>query len=110
MRHIEKGYCTGSVIRITDCNAININQCDLIGCGAYGLIANNTNIFLNKTIIRDCSYGIMKIRGGMNIRFKNCEFFVMNKITMVYINETSENILFNNCRFAQNKGLLFDFR
>ena len=107
--HVEEGFCTGGVVGLTACAEVKINQCDMFGCGAYGIVAEKTDkLYVSQSIIRDCSYGIMEIRGGEVIKFDQCDFIRNEKFTMVYINELARGVSFYDCRFAQNKGVLFE--
>ena len=107
--HVEEGFCTGGVVGLTACAEVKINQCDMFGCGAYGIIAEKTDkLYVSQSIIRDCSYGIMEIRGGDVIKFDQCDFIRNKEYTMVYIDESATDVSFYNCRFAQNKGVLFE--
>ncbi|MBQ5466859.1 MAG: right-handed parallel beta-helix repeat-containing protein, partial [Muribaculaceae bacterium] len=71
--HTEEGYCTGCVIGVSYSEDITIENCDLYGCGTYGIEARSTNgIEMKKSIIRDCSYGIMEIRDCKFVNFEKC--------------------------------------
>ena len=59
------------------------------------------------TIIRDCSYGIMQLFNTNEVVFENCDFIRNKEFTMVEVDSNCSNLLFSECRFAQNKGVLF---
>ncbi len=107
MGHTEEGYCTGGVIGLTNSSAIIIRSCDLYGCGAYGIVSQESPFLMEKTIIRDCSYGIMQLYGVNYAEFNDCDFFRNREFGMVEIDGNSSGIQFNRCRFAQNQGVLF---
>ena len=111
MGHTEEGYCTGGVVGLNSCVKTNISYCDLYGCGAYGLISQNSlNVGMYNSVIRDCSYGIMQLFNTDQVVFENCDFIRNKEFTMVEIDSNCEDLLFSECRFAQNKGVLFDLR
>ena len=111
MGHTEEGYCTGGVVGLNSCVKTNISYCDLYGCGAYGLISQNSlNVGMYNSVIRDCSYGIMQLFNTNQVVFENCDFIRNKEFTMVEIDSNCEDLLFSECRFAQNKGVLFDLR
>lgn len=111
MGHTEEGYCTGGVVGLNSCVKTNISYCDLYGCGAYGLISQNSlNVGMYNSVIRDCSYGIMQLFNTNQVVFENCDFIRNKEFTMVEIDSNCKDLLFSECRFAQNKGVLFDLR
>ena len=108
--HTDIGHCEAGVIGMKNCNWMNIVDCDMFGCGAYGIIATNVNsLDVSSSIIRDCSYGIMELLDCLWVTFADCNFIRNKEYTMVFTNSNCRNILFNNCWFAQNKGRLFHF-
>ena len=107
--HTEEGYCEGGVIYCEDSEAIGIKNCDLYGCGTYGLETHNTHgVVMEKTIIRDCSYGIMELHSSQYCSFLDCDFMRCREFSLVTIDGGCHNTRFVNCRFAQNNGPLFD--
>ena len=108
MGHTQEGYCTGGVVGLKNCTKANISYCDLYGCGAYGLVSENClNVGIYNTIIRDCSYGIMQLFNTKEVVFENCDFIRNKEYTMVEVDSGCQDLLFSECRFAQNKGVLF---
>jgi len=106
--HTQEGYCEGGVIYCENCEAVNISNCDLYGCGTYGLEAHNTHgIVMEKSIIRDCSYGIMELHSSQFCSFLECDFMRCREFSLVTIDAGCRNTRFVNCRFAQNVGPLF---
>ena len=109
MGHTEEGYCTGGVIGLKSCVKANISYCDLYGCGAYGLVSENCqNVGMYNTVIRDCSYGIMQLFNTKEVVFENCDFIRNRIFTMVEVDSNCKDLLFSECRFAQNNGVLFE--
>ena len=107
--HTEEGYCEGGVIYTERCTEFFIDKCDLYGCGIYGLELNDTEVFcMSNSIIRDCSYGIMQLKNSNFCVFRDCDFIRCRQFDLVGINAACRETLFDHCRFAQNKGMLFD--
>ncbi len=111
MGHQESGYCEGNVIYMSDCSVVSIKHCDLYGCGAYGLQCwRSHGVSMEQSIIRDCTYGIMELYGCTGCTFEDCEFIRNKEYNLVYVSEECADISFSLCRFAENRGVLFDFR
>ena len=108
MGHTEEGYCEGGVIYAENSQNITVANCDLYGCGTYGLEAwTCKKIAMESTVIHDCSYGIMQLLGVEDATFTDCDFVRCREFDLVGVRSDSKNILFKRCRFAQNKGQLF---
>ena len=106
--HTEEGYCEGSVVYVEGCEDITIADCDLYGCGTYGIEGNKNNgLVMERSIIRDCSYGIMCLRGCQSFTFRNCDFYRCRDANLIDTDEACLFLSFENCRFAQNQGDLF---
>lgn len=111
MGHTAEGYCTGGVVGMYRCCGMEIDSCDLYGCGAYGLVADTTqDVTMTRTIIRDCSYGIMQLFGCSGATFSECSFYRNREFSMVTVDDRCSDVLFEECRFFENHGLLFDLQ
>lgn len=111
MGHTAEGYCTGGVVGMYRCSGMEIDSCDLYGCGAYGLVADTTrDVTMTRTIIRDCSYGIMQLFGCSGATFSECSFYRNREFSMVTVDAGCSDVLFEACRFFENRGLLFDLQ
>lgn len=67
------GYCTGAVINMTDCNWMTVTNCDLYGCGTYGLeLIRTREVRAEGTTIRDCSYGALYAANSCGIYLDGC--------------------------------------
>ena len=107
----EEGYCEGGVIYVEGCEAIAVTNCDLYGCGTYGLEARQTSgLVMENTVIRDCSYGIMQIFGSEYCSFIGCDFVRCREYALLETDDACRNLRFFDCRFAQNQGSLFSNR
>lgn len=111
MGHTAEGYCTGGVVGMYRCSGMEIDSCDLYGCGAYGLVADTTrDVTMTRTIIRDCSYGIMQLFGCSGATFSECSFYRNREYSLVTVDDRCSNVVFEECRFFENHGLLFDLQ
>lgn len=111
MGHTAEGYCTGGVVGMYRCSGMEIDACDLYGCGAYGLVADTTrDVTMTRTIIRDCSYGIMQLFGCSGAIFSECSFYRNREYSLVTVDAGCSDVLFEACRFFENRGLLFDLQ
>ncbi len=94
---------------------IIINNCDIFGCGWYGIFGLDTSFTVTNTKIRDCSSNIMEIfyKEEKNKRsvFKNCQFYGNGyaKPFIVAINYggDTENLIFEDCEFNNNSNPYF---
>lgn len=101
MGHTAGGYCMGGVVGLYGCEGISINNCDLFGCGTYGIEATLTSgLVMKNSIIRDCSYGIMLLNGLTNSRFEFCDF--MRNQSGISSRDNCKGLKFSDCRFTQN--------
>ena len=107
--HTEEGYCMGGVVGLIGCDIVTIESCDMYGCGTYGIEAETSQVLrVFRSIIRDCSYGIMVLRDIQDAIFINCDFYRNREFGLLNVYENCRQIHFDDCRFAQNKGLLFN--
>jgi hypothetical protein len=109
--HTEGGYCEGGVIGIKRGWRNMVSDCDLYGCGTYGLDIDGTNSFsLYSTNIHDCTYGIMQLRNSEAVQCTHCDFFNNREFALI---ESSGCVgtVFEDCRFFANWGdaALFSF-
>ena len=67
------GFCTGAVLNMTDCHWMTVTDCDLYGCGTYGLELERTReVRVEGTTIRDCSYGAVYAANSCSIYLDGC--------------------------------------
>ncbi len=67
--------CEGAVTRFDTCDNININNCNLYGCGAVGIYAdnvNNLNVYGGK--IYDCTYTGIWLTNNSSAKVDSVEF------------------------------------
>lgn len=100
--HTEGGYCDGGVIGVTGGSRNNIFNCDLYGCGTYGVVARDTReLSLYQTSVHDCTYGIMELYSSEAVKFTQCDFFNNREYELITI-RGCERVEFNDCRFFAN--------
>ena len=106
--HTEEGYCEGPVIGLEHCKDVKIEDCDMYGCGTYGIEASLTQgIECYRSIIRDCSYGIMQLGACEYVTFEECDFYRNREFDLLSLGVQGP-VFFRRCRFAQNYGKLID--
>lgn len=102
--HTEGGYCSGGVIGVKGGRMFLVKDCDLYGCGTYGLDLFDTSDFsLMNSNIHDCTYGIMELRNATAVTFNHCDFFNNREYTLID-SWDSPGLTFNDCRFFANWG------
>lgn len=105
--HVPQGFCRGGVIEMNNCRNCAIKDCDLYGCGTYGICsAYSNNITFSNSTIRDCSYGIMVLENCKDFHFKGSKFIRNKEFDLIDIKNCS-NVGFTNCNISQNSGILF---
>ena len=102
--HTEGGYCSGGVIGVRGGRMTLVKDCDLYGCGTYGLDLIETSDFaLMNSNIHDCTYGIMELRSCVSVKFTKCDFFSNREYSLVE-GYGVEGLVFDDCRFFANWG------
>ena len=102
--HTEGGNCSGGVVGMRGGQHNVVKDCDLYGCGTYGLELIETSDFgLMDSNIHDCTYGIMEMRSCMAFRFDRNDFFHNREFTLIEATGC-EGVSFQDCRFFANDG------
>ena len=105
--HTEEGYCEGGVVGLQGCENVEIDHCDMYGCGTEGISAEYTKkLVCSNSYIHDCSYDITTLRHCAGVKFEGCEFFRNKQFTLVTSN-MSTGVSFTRCFFNLNQGVLF---
>lgn len=106
--NVEPGYCSGSVLRFTDCYSINIDKCNLFGCGTYGIETSNCSMLnVTDSDIYECTYGLLSMNNTYSAYFKGCTFRDSCDMAMLYLSSVSD-ISFEDCKFKNNRSDSFD--
>ena len=102
--HTEGGYCSGGVIGVRGGRMTLVKDCDLYGCGTFGLDLIETSDFaLINSNIHDCTYGIMELRSCVSVKFTKCDFFSNREYALIE-GWGNEGLVFDDCRFFANWG------
>ena len=108
--HTKGGFCMGGVIGVTGGRNVFCKDCDLYGCGTYGLVAEHTtNVSLYKCVVHDCSYGLLQLFESEGCRFYHCDF--RDSGSEILIEGQKSDVAFDDCRFYRNgqQRMLFYF-
>jgi hypothetical protein len=98
--HAPYSYCGEGVLKFVGCSEVEINGCDLFGCGTVGLALDScSNFKVNGTTIHDCTNGLMDLYTSNNIRFNNVHF-KNTKGGIDFMN--TPDIYFTKCDFENN--------
>lgn len=92
--------CEEGVIAFYDCSGVTISNCDIYGCGWYGVRFENTkNVVCSNSIIHDCEYDMVEIYNSSNVKFNKTKFKESWSGTMTRVYK-SKNIQFVDCTFV----------
>ena len=109
--HTDGGYCQGGVIGMKRGWRNMVADCDLYGCGTYGLDLDGTNSFsIYASRIHDCTYGIMQLQNCEAVSCTHCDFLNNREYALIESRGTVGTV-FEDCRFYANWGdaALFNF-
>ena len=105
---IDKGSCSGGVIRFLDSSHALIKNCKLYGCGTYGIIGDlSAFIDVENTEIYECTYGGVSLYNCDGITFDSCivrdceGFGLFNFDECSYINIVNSEIKNNTCEDSE---------
>ena len=102
--HTEGGYCSGGVIGVRGGRQNLVKDCDLYGCGTYGLdLIETTDFSMISSTVHDCTYGIMELRSCMAVKFNKCDFYNNREYSLIE-GVGNEGLTFTDCRFYANWG------
>ncbi len=106
--HVAAGSCTGDVISFEKCDKINIDNCDLYGCGVIGISMYETeNVAVSNTEIRECSDEMVRMHQCYGVTFTKC---YMHDCGTAINNWASTGIEYNDCKIIGEDGTdLYDF-
>jgi hypothetical protein len=69
----EPGECIGGVIKIVGSKTIDLNECDLYGCGTLGLdLEQAENVVVSNSLIRECNQAFASIESCRDVVLHNC--------------------------------------
>ena len=99
---VEPGYCSGSVLYLKSSSIGSIDNCDLYGCGTYGLeMLNASDFTINQSNIHDCTYGLVDMRSCYSVEYNDCSFtdseeFAMFSIYDCYTVHINDSLITRN--------------
>ncbi len=101
---VEKGECGGNVLGFWKGWGYVVEDCDLYGCGAYGLdVQDAYGVRVQGSVIHDCTYGVaMILTGGATI--ENCELKNCEGWTMFYL--LNGSLYIENCTLRDLDGTM----
>lgn len=83
----RSGHCVGDVVEMENCEDMALDQCELFGSGAHGMVLLRTRrVRVSRTLIRDCTYGLLEADASGDLRFEDCRFENNRQYTMVTLN------------------------
>ena len=98
----EPGECVGGVAKIVRSKTIDLNECDLYGCGTVGLDLDQAeNVVVSNSVIRDCNQGFATIESCRDVVLHNC-ILRNNEINSGFVVENSDNIRIVNTVIRDN--------
>ena len=79
------GFCTGAVIHLDGCRNARITNCDLYGCGTFGVELYRTRgLRVLDTTIRDCSYGALSATESADFLLDGCKVYGIESYTGIF--------------------------
>ena len=97
------GFCSGGVIGVEQ-STVTVKDCDLYGCGTYGLDLRDTYDFkLINSTVHDCTYGIMQMNNCTLTSFEGCDFFNNREYGLIE-GWGNNGVKFEDCRIFANWG------
>lgn len=68
--------CEGAVTRFNNCDDVILKNCNLFGCGAFGIYADGvSNLYVNNCDIYDCTYTGIWLTDNSTAIVENTEFY-----------------------------------
>jgi len=98
----EPGECIGGVVKIVRSKTVDLNECDLYGCGTVGLdLERAENVVVANSVIRDCNQGFATIEDCRDVVLHACTFR-NNAVNSGFTIENSENVRIVNTVIRDN--------
>jgi hypothetical protein len=106
--HSEGGYCGGGVFIFVDSSLITLTNVSMYGCGTEGMQLHNvSDLTATNSSIFECTFYIMTVSDSKNIAFRSSLFNNNGDSSLINVYDT-ENMSFDDCRFSNNLGTLFN--
>ena len=105
----EPGFCSGGVLRLENCQNINIAACGLYGCGTIGVDALDCNdLIITASRIYECSYNAVALSQCRNVRVEDCDINSHgirpgeSEAMMLFAADYSDNFIVHGCSIHDN--------
>lgn len=106
---VEQG-CTTGVLDISFSTGITIINCDIFGCGLYGIYSYASDVSIKDSVIRDCSSQIACSWEKGNLCFTNCCFsgngYTYSGAAIGMVDDSTAT--FTKCTFVNNPSTRLD--
>jgi hypothetical protein len=100
----EPGECIGGVVKIVQSKTIDLNECDLYGCGTVGLdLEHAENVVVSSSVIRDCNQAFATIERCRDVVLHNCTLR-NNAVNSGFTITNSDNIRIVNTKIRDNRN------
>jgi Right handed beta helix region len=101
--HTVAGGCMGGVVAFERTKKAQILRSELFGSGTIGVELKRTSGFLmDRSVIRGCTYGILRIKRSPGARFKRSTFRDNKEYDLIEI-QRSRNVRFEGCTVTKNR-------
>ena len=96
------GTCTGAVLNFAHCSDVEVERCDLYGCGTYGVELDHCrNLSVRDSVIRDCSYGASSAIQSAGVQIDGCTVYGIENYNGIFwfsgCSGAVTNCLVRNC-------------
>ena len=86
----EPGECSGGVLYFDNCADCQVEDCNLYGCGVFGIETYNTRgLKITETVIHDCTQGHLSLVKSRDITVNKCMLMSTTGYDCVVLNECS---------------------
>lgn len=93
--HLPGSECAGTVLRLENCSNLHLSDCELYGCGVFGISSFNSSFSVENSKIHNCSYGAMELYDS-NCRINDLEVSECNQTFRSIINVHNSNVVLSD--------------
>ena len=102
-----RGECGGGVVNLTECNAIDLSQLGLYGCGVVGLETEScSDITVTDCDIYECSSSAANLRNTDGVTFSRCRVYNMGTepygAYTYFEAQSCRNVVIENCELSDS--------
>ncbi len=99
----EEGYCSGDVLALNYCYTVEIEDCELYGCGAYAFELDNCwTVKIKDTDVHNCTYGCMVANNMSKLEITHSNFYDCQEFSMFEVADS--DLTFIGCSFENLDG------